>query len=236
MWTGEKYDFYGACDLVLLKDPAYGNGLGMDIHIRTKFTEQWSYISTAVLKIGDETLEVMGGHKSKYWINKVEGQELSSSISGFPISRKEGISVSTEYEVDLMDGSVVFFKTYKNFVRVEVDRAKSADFAESLGMMGSYEGKKIARDGKTVVEDNNEFGLEWQGLPSEPMLFHNVEGAQAPEKCPLPVKSQARRHLRESKISIKDAQIACARVSGEDRDSCIFDVLATNDKDMAGAY
>ena len=35
-WTGESYDFHGACDLVLLSNPSYGNGQEMDIHIRTK--------------------------------------------------------------------------------------------------------------------------------------------------------------------------------------------------------
>lgn len=235
-WTGEKYDFHGACDLVLLKDPAYGNVLGMDIHIRTKFTRQWSYISTAVLKIGDETLEVMGGHEVKYWINKIEGQDLSGGISGFPISRKKISSKSTQFEVDLKDGSVVLFRTFKDFVSVEVDRANYNNFAGSLGMMGNFHGEKIARDGRTVVNDSNAFGLEWQVLPSEPMLFHNVEGIQSPEKCLLPVQSEVRRRLRESSISVKDAEMACARVSEEDRDSCIFDVIATNDKDMAGAY
>lgn len=35
-WSGQTYDFHGGCDLVLLQDPDFANGLGLNIHIRTK--------------------------------------------------------------------------------------------------------------------------------------------------------------------------------------------------------
>jgi len=45
-----------------------------------------------------------------------------------------------------------------------------------------------------------------------------------------------RRRLGEVFITKEEAAQACARVDEADRDACIFDVLATNDKDMAGSY
>jgi hypothetical protein len=114
-------------------------------------------------------------------------------------------------------------------------------FLGSVGLMGSYpNGKLLARNGTTVIEDVNDFGQEWQVLDSEPMLFHSVEGAQHPAKCEMPTEANAsvdrRRRLGENTISDEDAARACSRVSAADRDSCIFDVLATNDLTMAGSY
>ena len=74
------------------------------------------------------------------------------------------------------------------------------------------------------------------------MLFHTSEGTvQAPQKCAMPTNTKAslrasRRRLGEVLISEEDAELACAKVDKDDRDSCIADILATNDKSMAGAY
>ena len=58
MWSGEKYDFHGGCDLVLLHDDSFAHGLGITIHIRTKERYGYSYIETAAVRIGEDTLEV----------------------------------------------------------------------------------------------------------------------------------------------------------------------------------
>ena len=48
--------------LVLLKNPLFGEGLGMDIHLRNmKMRQMWSYIDSASIRIGDDILEVKGG-------------------------------------------------------------------------------------------------------------------------------------------------------------------------------
>jgi len=238
-FSGEKYDFHGACDLVLLQNPSLRNGLGMDIHIRTKFVKEWSYIDSAVLRIGDETLEVMGGKKNQYWINKVEGEDLDHGIAGFPITFEQINSKSGMFKVDLKHGLSVVFKSFGSFVRVDIEGHTHDEFSSSRGLMGDMEGRKVARDLETIIEnDNRAFGLEWQVLETETILFHNVEGVQAPEKCALPsaASRQKRRRLGETAITMKEAEVACARVNEQDRDACIFDVLAVNSKDMAGAY
>lgn len=61
-WTGDKFDFHGECDLVLLQNPEFSSGLGMHVHIRTKLQgPRFSSVETAALRIGEDTLEVQSG-------------------------------------------------------------------------------------------------------------------------------------------------------------------------------
>jgi len=236
-WTGEKYDFHGICDLVLLENKGFANGLGMDIHMRTSKTKQWSYISTAVLRIGNDTLEIEG-KTNQYWLNGVAGAFLEDGISGYPITSYRVNSKQYEFVVDLGESGSVTFKTFKDMIRIDVSAMSAQDFNGSLGMMGSYgKGLRLGRDKTTIIEDPIAFGLEWQVLANEPMLFHKVEGPQAPATCEMPTATSVeRRRLREVTVSLEDAEMACSRVSLTERDQCIFDVLATNDKELAGAY
>jgi hypothetical protein len=241
-WSGVMYDFHGVCDLVLLQNPDFEKGLGMDIHVRTEQLKQYSYVSSAVLRIGDDTLEVMGGNDdSSHWINQQANENSDDGIigflSGYPIVYKKINSKQHEYTVKIGGAKAIVMTTFKKLVRVSIEGASIESFGSSRGLLGSFgEGKMLARDGSTLLEDTNTFGQEWQVLPSEDMLFHSVEGPQAPEKCFIPLASSLRRRLGESKISEEEAQLACSRVSQEDFDMCVFDVMATGDKDVVGAY
>jgi hypothetical protein len=241
-WSGTKFDFHGVCDLVLLQNPGFENGLGMDIHIRTEQLKQFSYVSSAVVRIGSDTLEVMGGNEEcSNWINRQDIDILDEGIvgflSGYPIVYEKLNSKQYEYTVKIGKDRAIVLTTFKKFVRVRIEGGTKENFVGSLGLMGSYgAGKMVARDGSTILEDPNAFGQEWQVLPGEEMLFHSVEGPQAPEKCFMPVASTIRRRLVESTISQEEAEIACSRVSQEDFEMCVFDVMATGDKDVAGAY
>lgn len=237
-WNGEQYDFHGVCDLVMLQNPTFNSGVGMDIHIRTKKTKQWSYIASAVLRIGEETLEVMGGNEgTQYWINGVAEADVLS-VSGFTVILNQINTVKTEFIVYLNDDQKIIMKTFKEMVGVEMVATKGIDFGSSLGLMGTFrEGLKMARDKVSILsEDNNKFGQEWQVQPSERMLFHNVEGPQAPEKCEIPKVTTLRRRLDESKISLEQAEIACSRVGREHFNICVFDVMATSDLEVTGVY
>merc|ERR1711862_943614 len=235
-WSHERYDFHGACDLVLLQAPDFGHGLGMDIHLRTKFTGQWSYIDTAVIKIGDDVLEVKGGRtKNRYWFNKKPLGDLDDGISGFPIVFKSVTSVVRQFTIELGGDEKIVVKTWKAFVAVDVLNGSEQNFGKSVGMMGTFgDGRRVGRDKVTVFTDANEFGQEWQVLASEPMLFHDVQGTQAPKRCAMPDTTQ--RKLRETVISQQDAETACARIVGQDHQDCIFDVLATGDTEAVQAY
>lgn len=246
-WNGTLYDFHGACDLVLLNNPGFANGLGMQIHIRTEIDTWWSYIKTAVLKIGDETFEVMGGEGLKYWINGKagktnlkNGRTLSKQLAGqYKIKFRWMNANQHTFKVELGNGEHILFKTFKQFVRVQVEAWNVRDFVGSSGLMGSFPvGVHFARDNSTVLDDPNMMGQEWQVLSNEPKLFHNIAGPQHPQKCTMPTETETgrKRRLGEGGITLEEAQAACARVAPVSRDACVFDVLATNDKDMVGSY
>merc|ERR1712087_316660 len=100
-------------------------------------------------------------------------------------------------------------------------------------------GKTLARDRVTNLDDLYEFGNEWQVLPSEPMLFHEVEQPQFPKKCVVPEDPMGarRRRLDEMTITEKQAEAACSHIKNAlDRKDCVYDTIATQDLDMAGAY
>jgi len=219
---------------------------------------KWAYISSAVLRIGEDTFEVMG-HKdidgnineNTFWVNGVAAGTnditeavanekemlLPHTISGYPINFRWVSTKQREFSVSLDEFQWIVFKTWNSFVRVDMANAKPYDFKGSLGLMGSYgTGVKVARDRTTIINDPNEFGMEWQVLASEPHLFHNREGPQAPEKCTLPTATDARRRLGEQLISQDAAEKACSHVNKSDRDLCVFDVMATNNIDIAAAY
>merc|ERR1712232_211555 len=244
-WDGETYDFHGICDLLLLHNPQFHDGLGMDIHIRTKKTRHWSYISNLVLRIGDDTFEVMAKRKHNYyWINFVAGEELTkemtlpTTISSFPIHYKRVNSQKLEYIIDLGSGEKIKIQTWNDFVRVDIVNPTVENFGSSVGLMGTFDKSlKVARDNKTVMTDLNEFGQEWQVLPTEPKLFHEIDGPQAPQRCEIPLKTELRRRLAESKVTREDAEFACADVENkEEFELCVFDVIATSDENVAGAY
>jgi len=246
-WAGVKYDYHGICDLMLINHPGFNRGVGMEIHIRSKKTKQWSYISTASIRIGSETLEVAGMKDgNSHWLNMVEidqnmWEKNDVTIEGYPVYYQKLNQDQREYFIELGNDETIKIKTWKDMVRVDVLNPKKETFAGSLGLMGSYPtGVLLGRDGKTLFTDLNKFGQEWQVLSYEPNLFHIVnDGPQHPAQCESPTKTAMRRNLAESNISRKDAEIACAHVmktTKEEFDLCVFDVMAIGDKTVAGAY
>ena len=235
-WAGEKFSFHGACDLVLLHSEEFSDGLGMDIHIRTKHIRQFSYITSAAIRIGDEVLEVTGRNKL-YYLNGIANAELPNTISGFKITHKDVGDKQQTFLIHLEQQTLVV-KTWKEFVSVKIEHAKHHDFGSSVGLMGSFgTGMHLARDGKTVIHDIDEFGREWQVLSSEPKLFQTIQMPQHPQECAMPPQSTVdRRRLGEATITEEAAAKACGHVSPEDFDFCVYDVLATSDISMAGAY
>jgi hypothetical protein len=239
-WRGQHYDYHGECDLVLLHSSEFESGLGMDVHIRTKIRRDMSYISSAALRIGSDILEVES--QGVYYINGVLNADLPDEFSGFAFSHTQPTDKQHVFEVHLGGRERVKLKTYKDFVSVLIEQGENKHFGDSAGLMGDFRmGHMIARDGKTVIEDANAFGQEWQVLNTEPSLFQTVRLPQHPNVCtmPTPVQaSQLRRRLSESSsVDELAAERACAHW-GEGKDDCVFDVLATGDLEMAvvGAY
>ena len=242
-WHGERFEYHGQCDLELATDPDFAGGLGLAVHIRTEIVRSWSYIKVAAIKIGKDILEVQGGADvNHYWINK-EYQGTLLTFGGFPIKYHKANSKSHSFMIDLSRGHKIEIRTYKQFVRVNFENPPKELFSNVVGLLGDFTtGKKLARDGVTVLEDVNKYGQEWQVLPSTPQLFHIVSGPQAPlEECILPKKirsAEKRRRLGAKKVTELEAEAACDMVGvpESERDACVMDVLAVDDLDIAGVY
>lgn len=258
-WDGSMYDFHGICDLVLVQNSGFHDGLGMDIHIRTKRYLQWSSTSNAVVRIADNTFEVMAlkSGTDQYWVNGVEGskgntdESLLATISGYSITLTKVNAQQSRYVINLGgSGSdnnkqqTIVFTTWKGIVRVDIQEPSAGTFDGSVGLMGKFDKSnkkslKVSRDNQLVFDDANKFGQEWQVRSDEPQLFHDKgDGPQAPSKCEIPSKTVLRRRLAESNISIEKAEIACSSLKPnmEDYDLCIFDVMVSGDEGMVGAY
>jgi hypothetical protein len=250
---GEMYDFHGECDLVLLHNPQFKNGLGMDIHIRTKISDWWSSVETAAVKIGNDTLEITGAGSKFLWINGKENEDMDQGV--FYKSTMAGYLVRYRIKGAVREAHIHFgskdhqeklvIKAYKEFVRVDVDYEGSDSYVGSVGLLGSrdLDGLRVGRDMKTLIQSHNEFGQEWQVREDEPKLFHSNEGAvQAPNKCILPVTTPAttqlrRRRLAESGLTMDAIEVACSHLtSPAERKGCVDDVVATQDMDMAAVW
>ena len=148
---GERYEFHRPGSFVLLSNPDYADGLGLEIHVKSKVNNWWSFIESAALRIGDETLQVCGGvEHARYWINGEEGFSELEPGEGMRIwLKQERVEVhirqvnskQLQVRVDLGNDEGIVLETFREFVRVDVqanDSAAQGGLANSEGLMGSY--------------------------------------------------------------------------------------------------
>ena len=87
----------GACDLHLLVAPSFSPPLVIDV--RTKIRFDYSYIESAVVQLGEETLEVTSF--GDYFLDGVGGADLSSGISGFPVNHTQVNDKVHKFEISV---------------------------------------------------------------------------------------------------------------------------------------
>jgi len=245
-WKNEHYEYHGQCDLVMMSDPKFADDLGLDIHIRTKIVRYWSYIKSVAIRIGNDILEIEGtldedDAEPHYWINYEYQGELDD-YAGFTVTQEFPVAYKGEYKIDLSpkyQDQYILVQLFKEFVRVQFHGGEEV-FGNTVGLLGDYNtGKTFARDGSTVMNDFVELGDEWQVIPSEPKLFHEIIRPQFPQKCiqPEDPRGDRRRRLAESTISIEQAEEVCAQLKDPlTIKDCVYDILATQDLDMVGAF
>ena len=245
-WKNEHFEYHGQCDLMLAKDPDFADGLGIEIEIRTKLVRFWSYIKSAAIRIGDDILEVQGSDDpevgvAKYWMN-LEYQGPVKTLGGFPVNLSMRSEKKRKFVIDLhskFPGERIEISSYREFVKVDFINSSEASFGNAVGMLGDFKtGKTLGRDGNEV---NNfyKLGAEWQVQPNENMLFKKAEDPQFPKACVVPEDPQGDRHRRldEQSITGDQAEAACSRLRNPlDRKDCVYDILATQDLDMVGAF
>lgn len=241
-WNNKWLSYHGECDLVLVDAPDFEKGLGLTIHARTTIRYDYSYISSAAIKIGNDTLQVNSW--GEYSINGVTSASIPNNLASFQVTKKQENEKKHDFRINIADDidEHVTISTFKDIVTVEIVRADREGFQSSVGVMGQYgTGKMLARDGVTEIEDPNTFGQEWQVRNDEPMLFETTRAPQYPNTCILPgqdaAKERGRRRLGQKTVTHEQALKACSHVRDSDsRDRCVYDVVATNDFEMAETY
>lgn len=236
-WDQKRFDFHGECDLVLVHSDHVNGDLPLDLHVRTTIRDHFSYIESAALKVGNTVFQL---DSDKFFVdgNEHSDADLPLVLHEFTIEPVKQQGVPKIYTVVLTDLSVINFKVIKNFISVSVS-GHGHDFGQSVGLLGDYyTGEALGRDGR-VMEDFEEFGMEWQVAQSEPMLFQQARAPQLPyAKCVMPTEmATGRRHLLRNTVDDEFTALAEGVCNTkEDFESCMEDVLATGDIDLAGAW
>lgn len=231
---------------MFVDNPDFNNGQGMRIHLRLKQIRWWSYVQSVVAQIGDDILEVRGGlHSTDYWVNGELGPVVKVShvlpftIGGHNVRFRVLNDHTFQYKIFLEGKESILLRSVKDWMKIDLQHHTKKSFGNSTGILGHYEsGQMLARDKVTFFDeaDTDGFGMEWQVRDDEPMLFHNTQGPQYPEQCKMPSAVSGRRRLGERLITKQAATKACSHASAGDKHDCIFDVMASDDIDMAAMY
>lgn len=83
---------YGECDLVLVDNPTFADGLGLRLHIRTKRVKYYSYIERAGLQIGSDGFEFADDLDK--WLLNGKVQQGKARVGGFEIRRYGNLAIS----------------------------------------------------------------------------------------------------------------------------------------------
>ena len=217
--------------------------LALDIQVRTKGRYGYSYIESAVVRIGEDKLQVdsFGG----YYLDGISGADLTSAdLGGFPVTHTQPNDKQHVFRIDLGPGEDLIISTFKDMVSVKVDNADQSRFVDSVGLMGEFGGKGrlVGRDGVTEMTDPNALGQEWQVRDNEDMLFQVAQAPQYPDRCILPdTEASGTKNHRlggdgraKKPIDRSAAEKACAHWK-ENQENCIADVTKTGDIDIATA-
>ncbi|CAB9523310.1 expressed unknown protein [Seminavis robusta] len=237
-WDRTWYDFQGACDMTLITAKNFTDAMALTVYIRTKIRYNYSYIESAVVQLGTETLEVSSfGEYILNGISNVDTDHLE--VAGFPVHYSNPSDKVHVFQIEISDKETVTLKTFEDMVSVNFAAVERERYHGSYGMIGGFDenGLMLGRDGKTIIEDPVAMAAEWQVKDDEPMVFQTAQAPQYPAKCVLPdstVQEGRQRRLGES-LAIEAAEKACAGWDESSRPACVHDVLATGDSDLAAA-
>jgi len=171
---------------------------------------------------------------NNYILNGVADAELSTFFADkYPITHEVVDEKVHFFTIKLSNDASIVFKSFKQLVSVKLEGATKVVFGKSQGLMGQFEtGIWQARNGTHIIQEANQFGLEWQVRDTEPQLFESNRAPQYPAQCilPDPAKKKGRR-LGEG-LPRRDVEQACAHW-GAQKDLCIMDVMATGDMELA---
>jgi von Willebrand factor type D domain len=236
-WQGDKFDYHGGCDLVLISN-AY-----LQLHIRTKnfginSLGPWSGIVAVAVKIEDKVMEVQGPLGTLIVDNNVV-TTLPIIFAGYPLVKL----LPKTFRLQLPIGQYIdiTYQDFKDSLKVDV-KGYGSMFGDSKGLCGNWTSNSpnafVGRDGTVYPRIPNPvaFAETWKVNTGagDPSLFQTSASATcvAPSvaRCNIPGAPNC-----TSIINL--AKTACANVTtfGNSRENCEFDVRATEDVLAANA-
>ena len=86
--------------MILTKDDTFANGLGLELHIRTKLVRFWSYIKGTAIRIGDDILEIRGANfDGIYNIGACRRRCTEAEVLDVQIDTQAGVCGHEEFNV-----------------------------------------------------------------------------------------------------------------------------------------
>jgi hypothetical protein len=233
-WSNQKFDYQGICDLVFMHSSEYNNKTGLDIHIRTAEINGTSYISNAVIKIGEDKLEV--NEFGTYYYNGELNGPLPDTISDSTLSYSLDGGWIPKWKFTSPRGGIIFVQVFNQMVDVKLSGFLSETISDSYGLLGDFNtGFLVDRNGQWMF-DKNAYGTEWQVRDTEPMLFQEVRVPQYPEKCQRPSFEATERRINNlSQVSVEDASLHC-KDTGRYFHECVQDLRLSGDMNTVQHY
>ena len=191
----------------------------------------YSYIERIAVNIGSDVLEF--GNDIDDWLLNGQKPGDKASLAGYEVKKfKRARALSIRLD-NRSKSKIDLFRRKTGMPYVMIDGGHDDSmFKGSLGLIGDFAtGKMMGRDGTTEFTDGEKFALEWQVRTNfEPMMFQTARAPQFPQLC-IPPKKMLGGRLGDSHMK-KKAEKICEAWK-EDKEDCIFDVMAT--RDLSGA-
>ena len=120
----------------MITAPDFEHDLALNINIRTAIRFGNSQVESAVVQVGNDTLEV--GSYGQYFLNGVESaHEPYHAISGFPIAKRSTSQENAQiFEVELGFEERIVINVFKDMVDVKLDKVHATRFRGSQGLLG----------------------------------------------------------------------------------------------------
>lgn len=216
------YNYHGECDLIMTRSYSFDNGLGLEVHSRTKLVNGvWSLITNTAIQIGSDIFEV--NNNGEAYLNHKEITTFPIEMADkFTVIKEIDLSTSTsienemivEYTIDLNERSdsppytpelqnQIIITFYQSMITVKVN----APLQDAVGMLENHitYGLDGHDDHNNVYMNPNDMNNAWQVTDKDPLLFNDIGSVLYSEKCIVlkeSVESQSRK-LRSVTIQEK---------------------------------
>jgi len=222
---------------VFFHSASFADGRGLSIHIRTAEREGTSFITNAVVLIGDDRLEIQNDG-TFYWNNdQIVDLALHSIKFGDGIMTHSTIDGYLPiWDIHTPRGGQIYLQVFDTMVDVKLFNFLHEDVQDGVGLLGDFNTGFLMDRSANMVFDTDEYGLAMQVQPDiDGDLFREEREPRFPAKCSAPDPDAVQRRLEQAWFSLEDAKEICEGTE-ELLEACIMDLRSFGNRDVARAY